>query len=124
MAGLVLALVAVRGAGPGTLVAMIGFFFAHSVLSAGFGVADTHVLFQLTPTHAPSRALVLGAVCVGSVAGIAPALAGGALDVGLASATDSLDVYRSFFVVMALLQALAFLPLRRFRRDSVAPPQG
>jgi predicted MFS family arabinose efflux permease len=123
MAALVLALVAVRGAGPGALAAMIGFFFAHSVLSAGFGVADTHVLFQLTPTHAPSRALVLGAVCVGSVAGIAPALAGVALDTGLASAADSLDVYRSFFVVMALLQALAFLPLRSFRRNSLIPPQ-
>jgi len=122
MGALVLALVTVRGAGPGTLLAMVGFFFAHSVLSAGFGVADTHVLFQLTPSHAPSRALVLAAVCVGSLAGLAPALAGRLLDAALAGAIDRLDVYRVFFASMALLQALAFWPLRSFRRGGAAPP--
>jgi predicted MFS family arabinose efflux permease len=113
MGGLVLALVGVSGPGVGTLLAMVGFFFTHAALSAGFGVADTHVLFNLTPSHAPSRALVLGAVAVGSAAGLAPALAGGLLDLALAGAVDPLAVYRVFFIAMGLLQALAFLPLRR-----------
>jgi MFS family permease len=117
MGALVLALVFVSGAGTATLVAVVVFFFAHSVLAAGFGVADTHVLFRLTPAHAPSRALVLGAVSVGSVAGLTPLLAGGLLDVALEGAATRLDVYRAFFAGMACLQALAFLPLRGFRGE-------
>jgi hypothetical protein len=92
------------------------FFFAHAVLAAGFGVADTHVLFSLTPSEAPSRALVLGAVAAGAAAGLAPALAGVLLDRALDGTADALGVYRVFFVVAALLQAGAFLPLRRFAR--------
>lgn len=120
MGALVLCLVALGGAGPAALAALVAFFFTYSALSAGFGVADTHVLFQLTPSHAPSRALVLGAVCVGSVAGLAPALAGVLLDSALAGASDRLAVYRSFFTAMAAIQALAFLPLRGFRREAAA----
>jgi MFS family permease len=119
MGALVLSLAAVSGGGTGTAVAMAAFFLAHSALSAGFGVADTHVLFGLTPDHAPSRALVLGSVAVGCVAGLTPLLAGGLLETGLAGAVrpgDRLEVYRGFFAGAALLQALAFLPLRGFTR--------
>jgi predicted MFS family arabinose efflux permease len=122
MGALVLCLLGLGSAGPAALAALVAFFFAHAALWAGFGVADTHVLFQLTPTHAPSRALVLGAVCVGSIAGLAPALAGTLLDAALAGASDRLGVYRSFFAAMAVIQALAFLPLRRFRREAAAVP--
>jgi predicted MFS family arabinose efflux permease len=124
MGALVLALVGVRGAGSGTLVAVVAFFFVHAVLWAGFGVADTHLLFRLTPSHAPSRALVLASVCGGSAAGLAPALAGVLLGASLAGAVDRLEVYRVFFVVMAALQALSFLPLRRFRGPSSALLEG
>ena len=48
---------------------MVLWFFALSVLASGHGVADTHVLFELTPPEAPARTLVLGAVGVGLVAG-------------------------------------------------------
>ncbi len=112
---LVVALVGVSGRDTATLVAVVAFFFVHTALASGFGVADTHVLFGLTPSHAPSRALVLASVCVGSAAGLAPALAGALLDASLAGAADPLDVYRVFFVAAGLLQALAFVPLRRFR---------
>jgi len=118
MAALVLALVGVSGAGSGTLLGLVGFFFLHSLLASGFGVADTHVLFNLTPSHAPSRALVLGAVAVGMIAGLTPVLAGGILDASLHSSAAPLGVYRAFFMVMAAAQALAFLPLRGFTRKA------
>jgi hypothetical protein len=118
MALLVASLTVVSGAGAGTLAAAVGFFFLHSILAAGFGVADTHVLFNLTPSHAPSRALVLGSVCVGTVAGTTPALAGVFLDAQLAAAAEPLGVYRAFFLGMAVAQALAFLPLRGFTRGA------
>jgi MFS family permease len=96
--------------------ALVAFFFLHSLLASGFGVADTRVLFELAPEHAPSRALVLASVSVGAIAGLTPALAGVALEAALGSASDGLAVYRGFFLLLGLLQALAFLPLRGFGR--------
>jgi Na+/melibiose symporter-like transporter len=113
------ALLAVREPGPAAVAGLTAFFFLLTVFSSGFGVADTHVLFGLTPDHAPSRALVLGSVAVGCAAGLTPVLAGHLLETGLADAVrpvDRLEVYRSFFAGAALLQALAFLPLRGFTR--------
>jgi hypothetical protein len=78
------------------------------------------VLFELAPEHAPSRAVVLAAVCVGLAAGLAPALAGRLLDAALASGRAPLDVYRAFFLAAGSVQALAFLPLRRFARAAAA----
>jgi predicted MFS family arabinose efflux permease len=121
MAVLVLGLVGLGGEGAATLWAAVAFFFLHSALAAGFGVADTHVLFRLTPPQAPSRALVLAAVAAGSAGGLAPALAGGALDTALGAGGDPLGVYRGFFTAMALLQAAAFLPLRRLRGPEATP---
>jgi hypothetical protein len=97
--------------------AAVAFFFLYAALHAGFGVADTHVLFGLTPDHAPSRALVLGSVAVGSLAGLTPLLAGAALEASLDGAADRLEVYRGFFLALGALQALAFLPLRSFTRE-------
>jgi MFS family permease len=117
MGGLVLALALAGGSGTVTLGAAVAFFFLYAALHAGFGVADTHVLFGLTPDHAPSRALVLGSVAVGSLAGLTPLLAGAALEASLDGAADRLEVYRGFFLALGALQALAFLPLRSFTRE-------
>ena len=37
----------------GYMMLFIGFFLLRAVLSAGFGVAETQVLFQLAPPDAP-----------------------------------------------------------------------
>ena len=91
---------------------MVLWFFAISLLAAGFGVADTHVLFELTPPEAPARTLVLGAVVVGVAAGTLPVLAGAILDRLLAGAADDLAVYHGFFAVLGAFACFAVLPLR------------
>ncbi len=98
----------------GTLLVLIGFFFANAVLTSGFGVADTHVLFGITPAHAPARTLVVADVIVSMVAGAAPWLVGIALEHSLAGAQRPLAVYQALFGAAALLQVLAYLPLRKF----------
>jgi predicted MFS family arabinose efflux permease len=120
MGSLLAALALLGAAGALSVPAAVAIFFAHAALFAGFGVADTHVLFELAPEHAPSRAVVLAAVCVGLAAGLAPALAGRLLDAALASGRAPLDVYRAFFLAAGSAQALAFLPLRRFARAAAA----
>jgi MFS family permease len=93
---------------------MAAWFFAISVLASGHGVADTHLLFSLTPPEAPARTLVLGAVGVGIAAGIAPVVAGALLDVWLPDAgAGALDIYRAFFALLGGLLLLALVPLRR-----------
>jgi hypothetical protein len=88
-------------------------FFALSLLTAGFEVADTHLLFALTPAEAPARTLVLAAVATGLAAGLAPLLAGSALDAILPGDPDgALRVYRGLFAVLALGMASALLPTR------------
>jgi len=102
--------------GSATLSAAIGFFFLNSVVNAGYGVADTRVLFELTPPEAPARTLVVSSVIGGLVCGIAPALVGALLDPLLARAADPLTVYHGFFWIAAALQSVSFLPLRVFKR--------
>jgi MFS family permease len=109
-------LVAVQDAGTATLVGLVAFFFLHTVLASGFGVADTHSLFGLTPPEAPARTLVIAAVVRHGLSGLAPILSGVVLDRLLETAGAPLRVYHGFFAVMALGQALCFLPLRDFRR--------
>lgn len=97
-------------------------FFVMSLLLSGFGVADTHLLFELTPPEQPARTLVLGAVSTGLASGIAPLLAGAALDLVLpANPGGELRVYRVFFAVLALLMASVLLPTRGL--VSSGPPQ-
>jgi MFS family permease len=96
---------------------MVLWFFALSVLASGHGVADTHVLFELTPPEAPARTLVLGAVGVGIAAGLMPILGGGLLEVWLPERVEgALDVYRRFFALLGTLLLLALLPLRWLAR--------
>jgi len=109
-------LVAVQDAGMATLVGLIAFFFIYTVLSSGFGVADTHVLFALTPPEAPARTLVIATVVRHGLSGLAPILSGIALDGFLGVAEAPLRVYHVFFAILAVGQALCFLPLRGFRR--------
>lgn len=113
MALLTLALCGIERADTATLAFAIAFYFLHAVLSAGFGVADTHAIFGLSPAHAPSRSLVLAAVTVGGFAGLFPALIGSGLDVALAASDERLSIYRAVFVLLALLQGAAAWPLRR-----------
>jgi hypothetical protein len=81
-------------------------------------VADTHSLFGLTPPEAPARTLVIAAVVRHGLSGLAPILSGVVLDRLLETAGAPLRVYHGFFAVMALGQALCFLPLRGFRRGT------
>ena len=86
------------------------------MLSAGFGVADTQILFSLAPAHAPSRALVLAAVMVGGAAALTPALAGWLLEQGLRETDNRLGVYQLFFASLASLQVAASWPLYRLQK--------
>jgi MFS family permease len=98
-----------------TLAAAVAFFFGLSVLASGFGVADTHVLFGLTPPEAPARMLVVASVVVNTAVGALPLAAGLALQHWIARAADPLSVYGVFFCAAAVVQVLAFAPLRHFR---------
>jgi hypothetical protein len=116
MGALYLGLLAVEAPGPGVLFGVVAFFFLHSVLAAGHGVADTHVLFELTPPEAPARTLVIGGVTVSALSGLAPIATGFALDALLSQSERPIAIYHGFFALAALLQALSFLPLRVFSR--------
>ncbi len=118
-AALYVGLAFLDGAGSATLPCAIAFFFVQALLAAGFGVADTRVLFELTPPETPAPTIVLSSVAVGVACGLAPLVAGLVLDALLARAADPLAVYRGYFLAAAGLQALTFLPLRAFRRAPV-----
>jgi Na+/melibiose symporter-like transporter len=114
-AALCVGLAFLDAAGDATLPAAIAFFFLNSILAAGWGVADTRVLFELAPPDAPARTIVVASVIAGVVCGLAPFVAGLAIDGLLARADQPLAVYRGFFLVAAALQSLSFLPLRVFK---------
>jgi hypothetical protein len=116
MAALYLGLAFLEPAGAATRWIAIAFFFSHSALAAGYALADTRLLFDLSPPEAPSKVLVVTAVIEGIVCGLAPAIAGAVLDRLLAHAAAPLPVYHGFFAVAAALASLSFLPLRVFRR--------
>lgn len=119
VAGLLLAVVylslvvGVAGAG---VVEMVAFFFGVAVLSAGFGVADTHVRFTLAPAASPMRHLVAADVASSLIYGLSPLVAGVPLDAGLTAGVAPLAAYRTVFLCAAAMTALSLLPLRRFRR--------
>jgi Na+/melibiose symporter-like transporter len=113
---LIAALMLVETATPGVLAGVVAFFFLHAVLTAGFGVADTHVLFGLAPDDAPARTLVIAAVVTSLLASLAPLFVGLGLEVWLEGReTGRLVIYHAFFATAALVQAVAFWPLRGFR---------
>jgi Na+/melibiose symporter-like transporter len=115
MGALILTLPLVEEPGTGTLVGVVLFFAGVYALAAGFGVADTHVLFRLAPPEAPARMLVVAQVASHVLGGLPPIAVGFLLERALEGAVSRLAVYDVFFASAAVLQALAFLPLRRFR---------
>lgn len=96
--------------------AMVAFFFVVSVLSAGFGVADTHVRFTLAPAASPLRHLVAADVVSSVLYGLSPLLAGVLLDFGLNADVAPLAAYRAVYACAAVLTLLSLVPLRRFSR--------
>ncbi len=99
-----------------TLLGLIAFFFTFSILNAGFGVADTHVLFGLAPPDAPARTLVIAAVVTSLLASLSPLAVGAGLEWLLAGReTGRVVVYHGFFIGAAICYAMTFVPLRRFR---------
>lgn len=115
MALLILTLTLFQEPGTGALLGAIAFFAGLYALAAGFGVADTQVVFRLAPADAPARLLVVAQVTSHMLGGLPPIAVGFVLERALAGADSRLAVYDAFFVAAALLMALTFLPLRRFR---------
>lgn len=101
-----------HAAGAGT---MVGFFFLLSVLGAGFGVADTQVLFDIAPEREPTPTLVVADVATSLAYVAGPLLAGVALALALDSGVAAESAYRALFLAAAALAAAAALPLRHFR---------
>jgi predicted MFS family arabinose efflux permease len=116
LASLLLLVPLIDDTGSADLALALFFFFAHAVLTAGFGVADTHVLFRLAPPEAPARILVIASVLTHAAIAIAPVLVGALLEHLLAGSANPLGIYRGLFVALALVQVAVFLPLREFRR--------
>jgi Major Facilitator Superfamily len=102
--------------GPGTLAFVIAVYFLGAVLVSGYGLADTHVLFELTPPEAPSRTLVTTQVTASVLSSLAPLVVGLVLQSVLAEAETPLPTYRVLFLAAGALQAASFLPLRVFAR--------
>jgi hypothetical protein len=100
--------------GSASAAVMVGFFFVFAVLTAGFGVADTHVLFGLAPAREPTATLVIADVVTSVAYGAVPLLAGLLLELAIGAGIASADAYRVLFLATAALAALAVLPLRRF----------
>ncbi len=90
-------------------------FFVLAVLNAGFGVADTNVRFALAPRQAPTRLLVVADVASNLAYGLAPFLAGAALDAAFALGVVPMVAYRVLFAGAAAATLLALLPLARLR---------
>jgi len=104
------------GEGSSAVAPMVAFFFLLALLASGFGVADTHVLFGLAPTRAPTRMLVVADVTSSLVYGFAPLVAGTALDLATAAGVTPLTAYHALFLCAAIATILALVPLRHFRR--------
>ncbi len=114
MALLLCMLVGVDSDSPADFATLLVFFAGFSALTAGFGLADTRVLFQLTPPEAPARTLVICGVITNGVRALAPILVGLGIEALLAAGLDGLEIYHGLFMMLAVLQVLVFLPLREF----------
>lgn len=117
LALLTLSLIALSVSGANAFSGALLFFFSYAVLSAGFGMADTHVLFKLTPVESPARTLVAAAVSVSMVAAVVPLVAGVGLEIGLRSTSNRLLVYHAFFAIAAVVQVINWWPTRTFGPD-------
>jgi hypothetical protein len=95
---------------------MVAFFFVFVALASGFGVADTHVLFGLSPEREATPTLVIADVTTSLAYGAAPFLVGVALDLAIGAGVDATDAYRVLFAIAAATMLLSPIPLRGFRR--------
>jgi hypothetical protein len=120
MAVLILSLIGVSTSGESAFLGALLFFFLYAILSAGFGMADTHVLFKLTPVESPARTLVAAAVSVGVVAAIVPLSAGFGLELALGTTPNRMLVYHVFFAIAASIQAVNWWPARGFGPDDAS----
>lgn len=102
--------------GAASAVWMVAFFFVFAVLNAGFGVADTQVLFGLAPTDEPTATLVIADVTGSLAYGAVPLLAGLLLDAAISAAAAPIDAYRVLFLTTALMAVIAPIPLQRVVR--------
>jgi Na+/melibiose symporter-like transporter len=93
----------------------VGAFFAMSLLASGFDVADTRVLFALTPAETPARLLVPTTVVKAMVSGGLPLVAGFALEAAIGQGLDRIAVYCGLFLLLCVGVAAGVGPLRRFR---------
>ncbi|MGH0037006.1 MAG: MFS transporter [Myxococcota bacterium] len=91
-------------------------FFGMALLASGFDVADTRVLFGMTPDDTPARLIAPTTVANGLLRGTLPLLAGLALEQGLGAGAAPAEAYRGLFSVLAVLQVAALWPLRRFQQ--------
>lgn len=121
---LLASLLAIRGPAPQLVPWMMAYFFVRSVLSAGFGVADTRVLFELSPPEAPARMLVVASVLLNLARALTPVGVGLGVSRWLALGTEPIAVYHVVFGLAALGSALAVLPLRQFGRSANSAPGG
>ncbi len=121
LAAALLALLLVRGPGPLAAAGLTAFFFVAAVLRSGFGVADTHVLFDLAPEEAPAGLIVVATALTYLPRGLAPLVVGFALERLLAAGAAPLAAYQGLFLLAACAQALVFLPLRGFGHASAHP---
>jgi predicted MFS family arabinose efflux permease len=118
MAGLLAMLVMVDQPSASDFGLVLAFWGGFAIFNAGFGLADTQVLFGLTPSGAPARTLVIAGVLTSSVLALAPVGSGLALGQMLEGHRAPIDVYHGFFVIAAIVQLLVVLPLRRFGREA------
>ncbi len=116
-AALMLVFCGVSGPAQGDVLLAVATIFGIWVLASGFDVADTHVLFGMTPEETPARLLVPARVADSLLKGTGPLVAGLVLDRLLAGGADPLAVYRGLFAAAAAVQAVSFAPLLRFRRS-------
>jgi len=115
VAALILGFTSLDGSGPRVVAWAVVIFFGISLLASGFDVADTRVLFAMTPEETPARLLVPTAVANGLLRGVLPLVAGLALERVISGGADSALAHRALFAGLALLQVAALWPLRRFR---------
>ncbi len=98
------------------LATAVGVFFCVSLLASAFDVADTRVLFALTPPERPAQLLVPTTVIKAMVSAALPLAAGFGLESAIERGFDATVAYSSLFLALSVGIALGYLPLIRFRR--------
>lgn len=104
--------------GHASVPAAVATFFVVSMLAAGFDVADTRVLFALTPADTPARLLVPTTVVKACLGGVLPLATGIAIERAIGFGLARSDVYAALFALLCAGIVVGLQPLRRFRTFS------